>query len=77
MKKEKIECAQIYHEGPSLHFLHTESAVALGLAGPGGARRRQCTAEVTLHFTLTNDPLVPRSWIKNTARPRNQRTGLR
>ena len=32
-------------QGPSLHFLHTESVSSLGLA-TGTARRRQITAEV-------------------------------
>ena len=32
-------------QGPSLHFLHTESVGSLGL-GTGTARRRQITAEV-------------------------------
>merc|ERR1711890_202025 len=37
---------QIYHEGSILHFLHTESTAALGLAPPGGVRKKQITAEV-------------------------------
>jgi len=37
---------QIYHEGSVLHFLHTESALSLGLNTPGAARKKQVTAEV-------------------------------
>merc|ERR1719239_1635697 len=37
---------QIYHEGSVLHFLHTDSAISLGLAVPGAARKKQVTAEV-------------------------------
>ena len=33
--------AQIYHEGSVLHFLHTESALSLGLNTPGAARKKQ------------------------------------
>lgn len=43
---------QIYHEGPSLHFLHTDSLATLGLSSKETtkdsslARRKQVTAEV-------------------------------
>ena len=43
---------QIYHEGPSLHFLHTDSLATLGLATKDNSkdsslvRRKQVTAEV-------------------------------
>jgi len=38
---------QIYHEGSVLHFLHTDSALSLGLGlQPGTARKKQVTAEV-------------------------------
>jgi len=39
---------QIYQEGSSLHFLHSESLHSLGLLPPGaeGPRKKQVTAEV-------------------------------
>merc|ERR1711992_184668 len=37
---------QIYHEGPALHFLHTESLSLLALVDQQGGRRRHLTAEV-------------------------------
>merc|ERR1711915_154598 len=39
---------QIYHEGSSLHFLHTESinVLGLGVSGVGEVRKKHITAEV-------------------------------
>merc|ERR1711862_787749 len=42
---------QIYHEGSSLHFLHTESLSALGLSSIS-ARRRHITAEAEDRFRV-------------------------
>merc|ERR1712226_362790 len=47
---------QIYHEGSILHFLHTDSTVALGLAPPGGVRRKQITAEVVDKYCQAKKP---------------------
>ena len=47
MDKHHCFSHQIYYQGSSLHFLHTESVAALGLSPTGAAaRRRHVTAEV-------------------------------
>ena len=47
----KLPNFQIYHEGSALHFLHTDSALSLGLAVPGAARKKQVFWISELHFS--------------------------
>merc|ERR1711953_217540 len=43
---EEFSNYQIYHEGPALHFLHTESLSGLTLMDQQGHRKKHITAEV-------------------------------
>ena len=45
-----IQSNQIYHEGSVLHFLHTDSALSLGLAVPGAARKKQVCLITQIDF---------------------------